>query len=164
MAEYWLHASFAAGKTELGDMLAKVKQQRLEAGLDHIPSPIPLQSKSAEAAECRGADYRKHRLFYAAILEYSKAYQIYSTTLVSRGGAMEVSALLQAHDDVARVLLLRLDLLLESGRYEDIVTDTHEILKRALTFPEPEKDPVGMIRSVSLSVFNPNICRLDESL
>ncbi|CAE7391298.1 esiB, partial [Symbiodinium microadriaticum] len=100
LSEHWLRLSLAGGKKDAERMLVRVcqqiaqnKQQELERrqrgdpsvdndGLDdglgmqeqeQIGKPISLD---AAAAKLRGDDFRSHGLLHAAVLEYSRAFEL----------------------------------------------------------------------------------------
>lgn len=85
LSEYWLRLSLQGGKSEARRLLERVTQQLQLSNLQPIDKDSPKLatplSKSAAAAKKRGDDYLSHGLLHAAVLEYSRAFELDKTQL-----------------------------------------------------------------------------------
>lgn len=139
LAEYWLKASLSGGKSEVAEHLAKVQEQMKSSGQSSLHSCISLVSLMAESAKQRGDDFRSHGLLYAAAIEYCNAYSIYLRKLVESPN-LDVETLLVINTAMTSVLIDRLEVTLESFRYEECIAEAVEILTRVVFFPDFEDD------------------------
>ena len=125
LSEHWLRQSLRGGKKEAERMLGRVsqqislnkqlaiekrRQQHLEGGADEsdeegacgewasgdIGKPI---SQDAAAAKLRGDDFRSHGLLHAAVLEYSRAFELDKSKLTYFVDRLEALAELNHCDE-----------------------------------------------------------------
>ena len=137
LAEYWLQAARVGGKLDVDEHLARVREQMRAEGLASLPADRALTSLSAEAARQRGDDYKHHGLLEAAALEYSKAYTLFTARLLTAPAAgQSLDELCAAHTAMIAVVFDRLEVVLRVRRFEDVVVDCLEILRRSIPFTE----------------------------
>lgn len=149
LSEYWLKASSDGGKPEVAEHLSKVREQMRVGGLVSLPPSKSAVSKNAESAKQRGNDFAKHGLFHAAALEFSNAYLIYSSRIVSSALTLPMNEMGVMHADATAVMVDRLEVLLACGRFEDAATDAIEILKRSVNYDEYLKETWNFVKSSS---------------
>ena len=120
LSEHWLRQSLAGGKLDAERLLVRVRQQMGQSdpplGLNpqcaevETPkafTPVPI-SLNALAAKRRGDDFVYHGLLHAAVLEYSRAFELDRTKL--------------------SYFVDRLDALCILGHYEECLTDSSLLL------------------------------------
>lgn len=128
LSEHWLQQSLAGGKQDAERLLVRVRKQmsqqtdqtELNPQCSEVQSdslvvdssvttsvPVPL-SQNALAAKRRGDDFVYHGLLHAAVLEYSRAFELDRTKL--------------------SYFVDRLDALCILGHYEECLTDSSLLL------------------------------------
>lgn len=127
LSEHWLRQSLAGGKLDAERLLVRVRQQMAQQSEQAESNPqsadlqtdvpvvdgslnavsVPL-SQNALAAKRRGDDFVYHGLLHAAVLEYSRAFELDRTKL--------------------SYFVDRLDALCILGHYEECLTDSSLLL------------------------------------
>lgn len=121
LSEHWLRESLKGGKKDAERLLVRVSQQLAQqlaqqgAGDDangsnrdedrEVGKPV---SQDAAAAKLRGDDFRSHGLLHAAVLEYSRAFELDKRKLT--------------------YFVDRLDALAELGHADECLTDSSLLL------------------------------------
>jgi TPR repeat protein len=118
LSEHWLRQSLKGGKRDAERLLVRVsqqlaQQQALQAaegatGVSEVREVGKPVSQDAAAAKLRGDDFRSHGLLHAAVLEYSRAFELDKRKLM--------------------YFVDRLDALAELGHSDECLTDSSLLL------------------------------------